>query len=454
MVRTRFAPSPTGYLHIGNIRTALFNFLFARQAGGNFLLRIENTDPLRARPEYEKTILEDLEFLGLLWDDRPLRQSERGAIYQMYAEGLLEEGHAYRCYCSKERLEELRRTRLARGRPPVYDRRCLNAREPSPHGEGHVIRFCMPPEKIVFIDRVYGRLGFSGKDMGDFIILDSTGRATYNLACVVDDATMGITHIIRGEDHLPNTPRQIALIRALGFTVPEYIHLPLVTGHDRKPLGKRHTEASIKELKKEGYLPIAILNCASKLGWHTEGLLSLEEMVDRFSPENLSKSPSVFDRGMLKRLNKTAIERASAEELLRHLDGLTVYNKERLIPVIEAVKENAETLRDLEGLVISILKRPCPDEKMKGMLGGSTEVLKDALESIEAAKELDENIFDTIIEGLKKGGRKRKDVFMPLRVALTGTTRGIELSRVFALLGRDEVIVRLKEALEEVEQWV
>ncbi len=451
MVRTRFAPSPTGHLHIGNIRTALFNFLFARRAGGSFLLRMENTDPLRARPEYEKAILDDLESLGLLWDDKPLRQSERAAVYHRYAETLLEEGHAYRCYCSKERLEELRRTRLAEGRPPVYDRRCLNAREPSPHREGYVIRFRMPPERIVFRDRVYGRLEFSGKDIGDFIILDSAGRATYNLACVVDDATMGITHIIRGEDHLSNTPRQIALTRALGFTVPEYIHLPLVTGPDRKPLGKRHTGASIKELKDEGYLPIAILNCASKLGWHTEGLLSLDEMIERFSAERLSKSPSVFDRGMLKRLNKTAIERASAEELLRYLDGLAVYDKERLVPAIEAVKENAETLRELEGFVISILKRPCLDEKMKGLLRGSTEVLKDALEAMKTVKELDENIFDTIMEGLKKGGRKRKDVFMPLRVALTGTTRGIELSRVFALLGRDEVVARLKEAFEEVE---
>ena len=449
MVRTRFAPAPTGYLHIGNIRTALFNFLFARRKKGGFLLRIEDTDPLRASAEYERAILDDLRFLGLTWDGEPVRQSERKELYLNHARRLLESGNAYRCYCSKERLEKLRRSQLARGLPPVYDRRCL--KEPPTDKKDHVVRFRMPHRRITFTDGVYGRLEFNGADIGDFIIVDSGGRATYNLTCVVDDATMGITHIIRGEDHLSNTPRQIAIAQALGFKVPEYIHLPLVTGPDRKPLSKRHTGVSIKELRKEGYLPIAILNCAARLGWHIEGLLTLEEMTESFSVEKLSRSPSIFDTTTLKRLNKTAIEMASAEELLKYLEGLEGFPEESLAPVIDAVKGNAETLKELKGLVTSIVERPLLDERLKGLVSGSKAVLEEALCLLEGAKELDENIFNTIIEELKKGGRKTKEVFMPLRVALTGTTRGIELTRVATLLGREEAIQRIKKALEEVK---
>ncbi|MFZ3071984.1 MAG: glutamate--tRNA ligase, partial [Thermodesulfobacteriota bacterium] len=275
-VRTRFAPSPTGLLHVGGARTALFNRLFAKNEGGVFILRIEDTDTSRSSKKYEEALMQDLSWLGLEWDEGPdkggpfgpYRQSERLDIHLDYSRKLLNEGKAYLCYCSKERLEELKASRLKKGLPPRYDKRCRNGRpEGVPAGAGAAIRFKASGDKIEFEDMVHGRLSFEGAGMGDFIIIGSDNVAAYNFAAAIDDSLMRITHVIRGDDHLSNTPRQIMILNALGFAPPSYGHIPLVLSKDKTPLSKRDAKTSIAALRESGYLKEAVLNSAARLGW-------------------------------------------------------------------------------------------------------------------------------------------------------------------------------------------
>ncbi len=462
-VRTRFGPSPTGALHMGGLRTALFNFLFARHASGDFILRMEDTDRLRSSPEFESSIIEDLTWLGLDRDEGPVRgggkgpyrQSERFLLYKDHAEGLLKKGLAYKCYCTDERLERLRKEQLLGGLPPRYDNRCVNLKESeAPEGALPVLRFRVAEEGrgISFTDLVHGPLTFDTRAFGDFIILSSGGAPSYNFAAVVDDSLMGITHVIRGDDHLPNTPRQILLCKALGYKTPHYGHIPLVLAPDRRPLGKRHGHASIKGLRAEGFLPEALLNAAARLGWSPgEGLLSLDDMVRAFTIEKLSKSPSIFDMGSLKSFNKKAMERLSADDILKLISpfGKDV-DTGFMNTVIEAVRPNAVTLKDIQKLAAPFISEISFNEEAVKVLKepGAKEVLKAFLDEIEKLDEADAGRYNEVVEKVKKEtGEKGKRLFMPLRSALTGATEGIELAKVFGLLCRESIAGRLKQAL-------
>jgi len=456
-VRVRFAPSPTGDLHIGNARTALFNWLFARHLGGKFVLRIEDTDLERSRHSYEQSILEDLSWLGLNWDEGPdkggekgpYRQSERFALYRDYAERLAESGHAYRCYCTKERLEELKKRQIDAGISPRYDGRCrLASNATPPEGVAPVLRFKVPAKTTSFYDGVHGLLKFDTGAMGDFVIIGSDGAASYNFAVVVDDALMEITHIIRGDDHISNTPRQILVYEALGFKVPLYSHLPLVLGEDRLPLSKREAATALKHLRDSGVLAEAVVNTIARLGWApAPELMTLGALSEAFTLEKLSKSASIFDKDRLKYYNKAAIAAKDSRSIVKLLDlsheGVA---PERVNEVVEAVKANAENTGDIKTLAAPFLSEPEPDAQAKAALEaqGTEALLRELKYRVEEADSIDEASFAAIIDAVKKStGAKGKALFMPIRAALTGTTTGIELVNIFRLLGRREILKRL-----------
>ncbi len=330
-IRTRFAPSPTGSLHIGGVRTALFNFLFARKNQGIFVLRIEDTDKERSDLEYEREIIGGLKWLGLSWDEGPdsggkfslYRQSERKKIYKKYLEKLLKEKRAYYCFCTAEELEEKRQYQISQGLPPHYNGKCsrLSDSEVKKNlegGRGHVIRFKVSEKKISVKDAIRGEVEFDTKTMGDFIIAKGIDSPLYNFAVVVDDYEMGISHVIRGEEHLPNTPRQILIQEALGFSRPRYAHLPLILGPDKSKLSKRHGATSLDKYKKEGYLPEAIVNFLAFLGWNPgdeREAFSLEELIEEFSIERIHKPAAIFNIDKLNYLNGFYIRQKDIKEL-------------------------------------------------------------------------------------------------------------------------------------------
>lgn len=457
-VRTRFAPSPTGLLHVGSVRTALFNYLFARANKGKLVIRIEDTDVQRSSAEFEKAALEDIEWLGLRWDEGPdgggrgpYRQSERLDIYRGYADVLVEKGLAYRCFCTKERLDELKRSQISKGLPPRYDNRCRSIEGPdAPDGVVPVIRFKVPERPVRFTDAVHGPLSFDSRVIGDFVIIGSDAIASYNFAVVVDDALMSITHVIRGDDHISNTPRHVLLFDALGFAPPSYAHIPLVLSTDRTPLGKRDESASIRSLREDGFLPEAVLNTVARLGWQPrEGLLGLDEMASSFSLKRLSRSPSVFDMETLRHFNRLSIEGADPARLVG-LSGVGAegVDGERLKEIVGLLRHNAATLNDLKRLLnpftgeamamteeaLSILREPY-----------ASTVIRAARAVVEGLPAIDEAGYATVIKSVKEAtGEKGRRLFMPIRCALTGQTEGIELVNVFKILGRDRAVERLK----------
>lgn len=460
IVRTRFAPSPTGHLHVGGARTALFNWLFARASAGRFVLRIEDTDRVRSKRAYEDSIIEDLKWLGFSWDEGPdaggpngpYRQSERGAGYLDFARRLLSEGLAYRCYCTKERLRELRAGQVKAGKPPRYDGKCRGLKK-APGGVRPVIRFEVPEGAVEFTDRVHGPVSIDAlKAGGDFIIIDSDESPSYNFSVVVDDALMGITHVIRGDDHLPNTPGQILLIRALGFEPPEYMHVPLVVAPDRSPLGKRHAGTTLRELRGAGYLSEAVLNAVARLGWSPgEGFFGLEEMVKAFKPERLGRSPSVFDIERLKGFNKEAMEGTETERLLElvspYFEGA---DKKWLARAVEEVKGDCVTVKDIPALLAPFFEYELTDDAKRVLAEPHVPgVLKALTEELEGVDTLDAAAYGALIDKLKKRtGEKGKSLLMPVRAALTGRTEGVELEKVFTLLGKDRALERLSSCLE------
>ena len=461
--RARFAPSPTGLLHVGGVRTALFNRLFARHSGGVFVLRVEDTDALRSSREYEKAIMRDLAWLGLEWDEGPdkegpfgpYRQSERLNIHLDYSKKLLNDGSAYYCYCSKERLEELKAERLKKGLPPRYDGRC---RDGKPEGGAAAIRFKVPDGKIEFDDMVHGRLSFEGAGMGDFMIIGSDNVATYNFAAAIDDSLMKITHVIRGDDHLSNTPRQIIVLKALGLEPPFYAHLPLVLSKDRTPLSKRDAALSIAALKENGYLKEAILNSVARLGWSpglrgvktapVKDLLTLNEMEILFNASSLSKSPSIFDEESLKKYNRDAIAFASPENLYALIaPEFKDMPEEKLVHAIALAKNGAETTLEIATRIKAILKKPAWNENVCLLLKEerSKKILATLAVEVMKSENMDEASWKAVLEGLKKTGEKGKALFMPIRAALTGSTEGMEIENIARILGRDEILKRIKD---------
>jgi nondiscriminating glutamyl-tRNA synthetase len=477
-IRVRFAPSPTGLLHVGNARTALFNFLFARRNGGTFILRVEDTDRERSTGEAEKAILEDLRWLGLEWDEGPdhpgaqgpYRQSERGEIYRRYAEDLLKRGLVYRCYCTPEELEEKRKRFLAKGIPPRYDGRCRHLQPEEEQtliqsGRLPSLRFRVDARTVEFEDLVRGRISFDGGKIGDFVILRSAGIAPYNFAVVIDDALMELTHVIRGEDHLANTARQLLLYRALGFAPPRFAHLSMILGPDRAPLSKRHGATAVSHFREAGYLPAGLVNYLALLGWSPEDgkeIFSLEELIRKFSLVRLSRSPAVFDRGKLNWVNRAHLKEISGEKALDvalpflrnsevKLDGIP---KPWLQAAVEAVWGEVDTLGGLgdrlrflfdEGWTLgteaeNLLAQEEPRKVVRG--------LKEELRSVEeVTRENYRAILSSLGKRVKVSGR---GLYMPLRAVLTGQTHGPELEKVFVLLGKEKIMRRADSILQRI----
>jgi nondiscriminating glutamyl-tRNA synthetase len=475
-VRVRFAPAPTGLLHIGNARTALFNYIFAKRHGGTFILRIEDTDVERSTETSMDRILEDLQWLGICWEEGPdkggsagpYRQSQRLPLYSDYAEQLFRESKAYKCFCSNERLEALRKEQISKGEMPRYDGRCrsLSKEEISKlesEGLHPVLRFRIGKGSIVFEDLVHGRMHFESEGMGDFIIIRSDGMAAYNFACVIDDHLMHVTHVIRGEDHLSNTPRQILIYQALGWQSPVFAHHPLILGKDRSPLSKRHGATAVSQYREEGFLPEALMNYLVLLGWSPpsgEEILPLEKIVEDFSLGDVSKSAPIFNRKKLEWLNSHYLRKEEEERftelLLPYLEraGLPIHHVDpsHLTKISGVLKENLVILSQVEEyLGIFFDEKFFFEDGAKTVLLDSRnrEILHIILNVLEALSEITPDNCSSLLSQLEeKTGRKGKDLYTPLRAGITGKMKGPELAKVLPLIGKERIIRRLRMALE------
>ncbi len=472
-MRLRFAPSPTGYLHIGNARTALCNHVIARKYGAELVLRIEDTDLERSSRESERSILEDLKWLGIEWhegpdiggDHGPYRQSERFDIYNRYTETLLKDKKAYYCYCSPEELDAMRDEATRLGRPYTYDGRCrdlTDAEKERKAAEGRkpTVRFRVPEgESITVNDLIKGKVFFESENIGgDFIIVRSDGTPVYNYIVIIDDTLMGITHVIRGEDHLPNTPKQILIARALGLPVPEYAHLALVLGPDRAKLSKRHGMTSVEMYRREGYLPEALVNYLSLLGWASdtgEEILSMEQIAGQIEIGDFGKSAAVFDFQKLKWMNGHYIRNHTTDMLtdlfIPYLsaEGYDPGSLDRnwLEKVVDLVKGNCETLAGITKPISMFLKDvPDPDDEADAVLKeeDSRKLITGARDIITEG--LDEHGFAAeLVRRLKeKTGLKGKKLFFPLRAMLTGSLQGPELDQALPLIGFEKCRKRIE----------
>jgi nondiscriminating glutamyl-tRNA synthetase len=445
MVRVRFAPSPTGNLHVGNARTAIVNFLFAREKNGSFLLRIEDTDLERSQKGHEESILEDLSWLGIEWNEGPFRQSDRTGIYQAFSERLLAADAAYRCFCPRDRLDAMRKDQVARGEPPRYDGRCRNLPKSDVERflrEGHpyVIRFKAPDLALTVNDLIHGSVTFPASHAEDFILLKQDGMASYNFAAAVDDLDMGITHVIRGSDHLSNTPKQIRIFEALGGRPPVYGHLGLMTGKDGKPLSKRHGETTVKGFQNLGILPSAMTNYLAAMGRKMEReLLTMDELVTTFSLTSLSPADGVFDLDKLLWFNREHLKLLSTGDMA-HLLGLGPESE----PFLAAVRENAGTLAELKELLEMFTGDAVKEEAMERLTKiADADLILHRIE--EVITENPDRSAGEVIEALKKGSPfPARDLLPALRIVVTGRTSGPPLMELFPLVPKGCIIGRLQ----------
>ena len=462
-IKTRFAPSPTGYLHVGGARTALFSWLFARKHGGKFILRIEDTDLERSTQESVNAILEGMTWLGLEYDEGPFFQTHRFDRYNEVIDQLLEKGLAYRCDCSKERLEKLREEQMAKKLKPRYDGHCRN-RNVDPD-KPHVVRFRNPDEgTVVFRDLVRGTIRVSNAELDDLIIRRSDGSPTYNLTVVVDDADMGITHVIRGDDHINNTPRQINLLQALGLPVPEYAHLPMILGPDGQRLSKRHGAVSVMQYMHDGFLPEALLNYLVRLGWShgDQEIFSLDEMVELFDLAEVNRSPSTFNTEKLLWINQHYIKSLDPAHIARLLSphmgdlGIDPAAGPDLVKVVEAQRERAQTLVELAAISAFYYRDfddYDPKAAKKGLKPAALAPLKLAREKLAGLdnwrREAIHDVLQAVAKELDVGFGK---VGMPLRVAVTGGNPSPDLDLTMELVGRDACLRRIDRAIEYIEK--
>ncbi len=464
MMRTRFAPSPTGNLHIGGARTALFNYLLAQHNKGAFVLRIEDTDVERSKEEYVRDILEGLTWLGIAWDEGPFFQANRMDVYREQAYRLLEAGWAYKCYCTAETLEEKRQSAMKEGRKPSYDRTCREGATEAEEGRPFVIRFKTPLSGIVaFDDLIRGTISFQAEELDDVIILRSDNTPTYNFTVVVDDAMMGITHIVRGDDHINNTPRQIVIYQALGYPVPHFAHVPLIHGKDRSRLSKRHGATSLLEYRKDGFLPEALLNYLARLGWAygDQEVFSREDLIEKFDLKNVGKSPSIFDMDKLLWLNghylKTLPPETIAQRLTPFLEemGFGVGENDRLISVVVNLRERAKTLKEMAAMAaffFSVDVEYDPKSREKYLTPQTKPVLDGFLAGFRGLASLDQEQQKPLLEGLaKEHNKKMVDIIQPIRVALSGRTVTPGIFEVIEILGRQTVERRLEKAIESIQ---
>jgi glutamyl-tRNA synthetase len=462
-VRARFAPSPTGDLHIGGARTALFNWLLARHSQGVFILRIEDTDAARSTQESIQVILDAMTWLGMDWDEGPFYQTERVSLYREAAEKLLKEGKAYRCYCTPEELETKREAAMKAGIKPKYDRACLG-RTSFPSGRPSAIRFLSPEEgKTVVEDLIQGRVEFDNTELDDLIILRSDGLPTYNFSVVVDDATMGITHVIRGNDHLNNTPRQIQIYQALGYPIPKFGHVPMILGPDKKKLSKRHGAQSVMEYKKMGYLPQAVTNYLVRLGWSygDQEEFNREELIEKFSLEAVGRSAAAINPGKLDWLNSQYMKKIELEELIQRVrpfieaKGYSTLDPDRLRKAISSLRERVKTLVEMaDQSEFYFSDEIIYDEKAAGKFLNqeATPMLNQVITSLSREPLLEkENVHRLIQELSETRGEPLVKVAQPLRVALTGRTVSPPIDEVIEVLGKESVIKRLKKAIEYIE---
>ncbi|MGD0228798.1 MAG: glutamate--tRNA ligase [Syntrophorhabdales bacterium] len=448
MVRVRFAPSPTGNLHVGNGRTAVLNYLFARHEKGRFILRIEDTDLERSQVAFEESIKTDLRWLGIDWDEGPDRQSERLDIYRNHAGMLLERGLAYKCFCSREGLESARADALRRGEPPRYGQTCRNlpdgaVRALEAQGRPFVLRFKSPAKGIAFTDGIHGAMDFPAGHVDDFIIMRTDRVASYNFAAAVDDLLMGITHVIRGADHLPNTPKQIMLFLAFGKEPPAYAHHSLLLGNDRKPLSKRHGATTVAEFRALGILPEAMVNYLAIIGRRTDDeLMGVVRLVETFSLRSFSSSDTLFDREKLLWLNKEHM-RIMPPALLAAMMGLPETDREK----VAALRENARTLNDMRAMLAMF---EGADIEEDAVIYLST--LKDGhglRALLQGITEGDHRDFEDLFKGLeKRSALARREILMVLRIAITGRKSGPPLKELYRFVPKD-IMLKRAEWLEK-----
>ncbi len=484
-IRVRFAPSPTGHLHVGGARTALFNFLYARKNNGKFILRVEDTDLERSTKESEDMVLNDLKWLNLEWDEGPdiggefgpYRQSERLELYKKYAYKLLEEGKAYRCFCTDEELEEMRKKAEEEKRPPHYDRRCLRLSkeeidEKIKAGIPYTIRFKVPEKDYVLYDMVRGKVEWKSGVLGDFVILRSNGMPVYNFCVVIDDYLMKISHVIRAEEHLPNTLRQLMLYEALGFKAPKFAHVSLILGKDRSKLSKRHGATSVSQFKKEGYLPEAMTNYLALLGWN-DGTdreeFTLKELIEKFSIKRVSKSPAVFDIDKLNWINSLHIKKLTDEKYLElskefvidaypFLEKAYSENKEWILKVVNMVKKGLTTLKEIPKEISFLFEyRPWEEDEIISLFKNDEKQLESALLIAKKLSQLDEitveNLWEKVNE-VKKEGYKGKYLFHPLRVVVSGKNSGPEIDVLIESIVEGEKIEKLIPIKERVKLFL
>ena len=486
-IRVRFAPSPTGDLHIGGVRTALFNWLYARKEKGTFILRIEDTDEARSTDASTQIIINAMKWLKLNWDEGPGNEPEKYApyyqmkrkeqgIYQKYIDILLEKGYAYKCYCTPEEVEKMReQARLAK-QPPKYNGHCANLtkeqqEEYEKQGRTAVIRFKMPKEgKIEFDDIVRGHVTFENALLDDFVLMKANGVPTYNFACVIDDHLMDMTHVIRGDDHISNTPRQIHLFKALGWEPPTFAHLSMILGSDGARLSKRHGHTSVLEYRKEGYLQDALINYLALLGWSTEDSRQLffgDSLVENFSLDRCNSSPATFDPSKLLWMNGEYIRNKSSEEVYElFIDWIQWTKQDALIDgwdrdllkkAIALEHEKIKLLKDIPGLVDFFFKDVVYDEQAvnKVLLSdtkkeSSQVVLNECLKRLPNQADFSPEALEQYARDLAvELGFSNGKVFHPIRVAISGRTQGPSLFHMMEVMGKDEVLKRIQRTVDK-----
>ncbi|MFH1823696.1 MAG: glutamate--tRNA ligase [Candidatus Firestonebacteria bacterium] len=469
-IRVRFAPSPTGYMHIGNARTALFNFLFVRKHNGAFILRIEDTDAERSTKEAVQTIINSLNWLGLNWDEGyfgegkeagdygPYTQMKRLEIYNRHINQLLKEKKAYCCFCTEEEIEEKRKIAVQEGLVYKYDGVCKNLKneeiERYKKEKKYVVRFNVPARIIEFEDLIRGTVQFDSKEIGDFVIARGDGVPIYNFAVVIDDALMKITHVIRGEDHLSNTPRQVLIYKALNFSIPKFAHLPMILGPDRTKLSKRHGETSLLSYKEKGYLPSALFNYLTLLGWYPRDgveIKSKEQIINEFDIKDVGHSGGIFDEKKLMWMNSEYIKKLSIGEILNlanpYIDKSKLAKSDEWWKmVLESVRTSINYLSEIPSL-ISIYFEPdkIKEEDLKIINTDSAKNVLKVFKEILQNNEITKDNFKILIQEIsKKTGAKGKDLYMPIRIGITGNNHGPELMFVLPILGSKECIRRIE----------
>mgnify|MGYP000879468132 CR=1 FL=1 len=483
-VRVRFAPSPTGFIHIGSIRTALYNYLYARRHNGKFILRIEDTDQTRLVEGAIENLIESLHWAGIDYDEGvfiedgklvqkgdygPYIQSQRLDIYKKYVDELIEKGHAYYCFCSKERLDAVREEQKIKGLIPKYDGFCRSlsleeARERIAKGEEYVVRLKLPKNyDIHFKDLVRGDIVINTDDLDDQVLLKSDGFPTYHMAVVIDDHLMKVTHIVRGEEWLPSTPKHIYLYEAFGWEKPEYVHLPTVLNKDRKKLSKRHGDVSVEDFKKKGYLPEGLINYLALVGWSPEDnqeILSMEELIEKFSFERVSKTGGIFDKDKLDWVNGHYIRSSDLDRItdlaIPYLieaglidEDFAKDKREWLKMLVDIVREGMYYMSEIVDKVKFMFNNEVEiedEEALEMLKGENTKTILAAMkEIISGVDEVDEELSNTLMKQIQKStGIRGKNLFMPSRVALTGSCHGPEFTKILYLLGKENILERIQ----------